>query len=765
MTYKVLAFIFTLFFIKSIAVAQTSEIDSLENVLINYYQTDTLKIDLLNDLAFKLLRVDKEKTLQYATLADSLSDVLDYLPGKPKSLKVKGMYYRDIFDFPQAINYFQKSIKISEALNDLATLASCNNAIAQIYMDQGDYPRSLEYYQTSLVICEKLGNEYFIAAVQSNLGGLYLKQKNYTEALRYYSSTVDFFEKSNKKTNLILAYQNIVTLYVELRNDSLALNYSDKLIALCKSEGNNYQLAHALISRGQIEQYHKNYDLAIQYYTEGISTTDKIGDVLGSFFSNYSLAHLYVEIGKYNLALGYALAANEKANKLGRLKEKSDVAGILAQIYKNINEYKKAYEYFELYKTRADSLLNESNIKEITNLENQYAFEKEKETIANEQAKKDVVQAEELKRQNIVRNSFIAGFLLMIVFALFIIRNLAQKRKANLLLAEQKEEIETQAEELKTTNEKLVELDEFKQGMTGMIVHDLKNPLNGILNVSKSYAPEKQVVRMKQTGKQMLNMVLNILDVNKFEDSQMTVNKMAVSLVQIANAAMSGIRFLAQQKNLTIHNTISPIIAVNADHEIIERIFINLLTNAIKYTPNNGEISLNAEIIGVEHKFAKISVSDTGEGIPQDKLHLVFEKFGQVSAKTSGNVQSTGLGLTFCKMAVEAHEGEIDVKSELNKGTTFWFTLQVTNDELVQQPENIILELKPEKVSLNAEEKKILAPYILQFKKTEIYKMLELRKKLRQITTDNVNILKWKDEIRIAIGSGNQERYDELLNI
>ena len=745
--------------------SQNALLDSLENQLANYAETDTLKIDLLNDLAFKLLRSDKEKALEYATLADSLSDVLAYLPGKPKSLKVKGMYYRDIFDFPQAINYFQKSIKISKAINDLATLASCNNAIAQIYKDQGNYPRSLEYYQTSLVICEKLGNEFFIASVQSNLGGLYLKLKNYTEALRYYSSTVDFFEKSNRKANLIVAYKNILALYVELKKDSLALNYSDKLIALCKSEGNDYELAHALISRGQIEQNRKNYDLAIQYYTEGISTTDKTADVLGSFFSNYSLAYLYIEIGKYNLALDYALAANEKANKLGRLKEKSDAAHVLAEIYKNRKEYKKAYEYFELHKTRADSLLNESNIKEITNLENQYTFEKEKETIASEQAKKDAVQAEELKRQKIVRNSFIAGFILMIVFAIIVFRSLAQKRKANLLLAKQKEEIEQQAEKLKAANEKLVELDEFKQGMTGMIVHDLKNPLNGIINVSDTDSSKNQLIHVKQAGKQMLNMVLNILDVQKYEEHRMTVDKTPVSLYKLSQNAINDVAFLAVRKNITIQNDITTYTSVKADSEIIERVFVNLLTNAIKYTPNNGQITL--ESVKTPEGLMQIEVADTGVGIPSDKLQLVFSKFGQVSAKNSGGIRSTGLGLTFCKLAVEAHGQQIDVQSERGQGTRFRFTLESSDkQEDESQTATEILHTE-DNYKLTQAEKQLLTPFVEQLKKIEIYRMFDILKLLNKIDDydECENITCWKQDVKNATSSGNKKKYNELINL
>ncbi len=331
-------------------------------------------------------------------------------------------------------------------------------------------------------------------------------------------------------------------------------------------------------------------------------------------------------------------------------------------------------------------------------------------------------------------------------------------------IATQKEEIENQAEELRTTNEKLVELDQFKQGLTSMIVHDLKNPLNGILNISKSYSPENQVRQIKQIGHQMLNMVLNILDVNKYQDSQMALNKVALSIYKIAQHAINSMQFLAEQKNINIANNILQEIKVFADFEIIERVFVNMLTNAVKYTPNNGKIKLSAKVEKTQN-FVKIIITDTGIGIPQDKIHLVFEKFGQVTAKKTGSIRSTGLGLTFCKIAVESHKGTIDVQSEMEKGTTFYFTLPLAQQKNILEQAPVISSSEKQKICLNTEEKELLMPYIHQLKKTAIYKILELRKILRQINEESDNIKQWKKEIQNAIRSGNQEKYNNLLSI
>jgi len=735
--------------------AQNTEIDSLENLLANHPQTDTVKIDLLNEIAFKARFYDLNKTLQYATLADSLSNIVDYIKGKAKSLKIKAIYYQTILDYPQALKYFQRALGISRKIGDKATTASCYNGIGSIYTDQGNFPRALENLQKSLSICEQIGNQHYIAALNTNIGNLHLKQNANEEALSYFLKAADFYEKTGANMNLTIAYLNIVAAYIGMDNsyDSLALSYTDKLISLCKTLGANETLTQAFISRGIIQESLGNYSLAKQHYLEAISTTEKTNDIYGSWAANYSLAHLYEATGKYDLALKYALVAYKQTKKLNQLKETSQTAQMLAAIYKEKKQYKEAYEYHVEFKTTADSMFNESNVKKITNLENQYEFNKEKEAIATEQAKKDAIQTEELKRQKVVRNSFIVGFVLMIIFAFVIFRNLAQK-----------EEIETQAEELQTTNEKLVELDHFKQGLTSMIVHDLKNPLNGILNVSKSYSPENQVVQMKQIGKQMLNMVLNILDVNKFEDSQMTLDKTRIALAQTANKAIVGIQFLSNRKNITIQNTIPDEIVVNADSEIIERVFTNLLTNAIKYTPNNGTIILSANQSESISGFVKVQVTDSGQGIPKDKLSTVFDKFGQVSAKKSGGVRSTGLGLTFCKMAVEAHGGNISAESEIGMGTSFIFTLPLgTEFEKVVANEKTVPS-KP-KLILSDKDKELLEPYVKELSTLMVYEISNVKKVLDSINfKESESVENWIIEIRNSLFAMNEEKFNDLLN-
>ncbi len=336
----------------------------------------------------------------------------------------------------------------------------------------------------------------------------------------------------------------------------------------------------------------------------------------------------------------------------------------------------------------------------------------------------------------------------------------------NEMLLQQKEEISAQTENLRSAYDKLKELDEFKQGLTSMIVHDLKNPLNFILNIPNSYSQEKKIEMMQNAGRQMLNMVLNILDVQKFEEAKICLEKMNYSVNEIVKEAIFQIEFLAKQKNIEIKNEIFDNFVMKIDKELIIRVFANLFTNAIKYTHIGGSITLKAQETA-DHKL-KISISDTGDGIPEDKLDKVFEKFEQIAAKASGNIRSTGLGLTFCKLAMESHNGNISVKSKLNEGTTFVLIfpkIEFFEKDKFSENRDIAESEKSIFSDFSDKERNLLKPYLTELQKFEVYETTEIENILEHIDFENSkNIEKWENNISETLYNLDFRKYSKLTN-
>lgn len=330
-------------------------------------------------------------------------------------------------------------------------------------------------------------------------------------------------------------------------------------------------------------------------------------------------------------------------------------------------------------------------------------------------------------------------------------------------IEKKKEKIQNQADRLQELYNTLLENSKFKEGMTSMIVHDLKNPLNSILSVPINIPPEQQLQSIRQSAKHMLNLVLNILDVNKYQKSKMELQLKASSLFNILDLALNQIFYLATQKNILVKTGIMEDYIILVDPEIFERVFINLLTNAIKYTPTNGTITI--ESIFGDSSDLYIRVIDTGSGIPREKEDLVFSEFGQLLEKKAGDVRSTGLGLTFCKIAVEAHGGKIGFDANDGGGTIFWFTVQserVITQSGIKNKESLLKQADPEN-GFKEEDMVYLSGFISRLNSVKLYQISKIRRILSEINENSDDIKRWKEKILDASYSNNENLYHELL--
>lgn len=340
---------------------------------------------------------------------------------------------------------------------------------------------------------------------------------------------------------------------------------------------------------------------------------------------------------------------------------------------------------------------------------------------------------------------------LLILFLIFRLREI--KLKADNLKLQKI--IADNVKDLKEQNEKILELSEFKEGLTSMIVHDLKNPLNIILN-------SKNINTVMETAQEMNLLVMNILDVQKMENIQINLNLKHIQLQHALNSAVRSITYLLEQKSLTLKLNIYSGVFVKADEELLKRVFINLLTNAIKYSPNNEEIVINNEIID---DFVKITITDKGTGIPKDKLNIVFEKFSQFKARNIGRLKSTGIGLNFCKLAIEAHSGQIGINSDEGKGASFWIALKISKKEKTANYNISSKEISNIKTyDITAEEYKILLPFAKKFNEYEMYEYTDIMNLINQIKPKkNKNVQLWVNEIEKAVKSSNEKKYSELV--
>ncbi len=238
---------------------------------------------------------------------------------------------------------------------------------------------------------------------------------------------------------------------------------------------------------------------------------------------------------------------------------------------------------------------------------------------------------------------------------------------------------------VKDQYEKLKYLEIMRESLTQMIVHDLRNPLAGLKGyfdllsmnpvVKDDEKASRSVKIIDMNIKVLIDMITAILDLSKLEAGEMIIKKTMLNLNELLDNVEHGIEPLLKRRNIEF-TQIYPdnLNEIVADREILRRIFVNIISNSIKFSPQNGKIILSIEEKEVNLIF---SLKDEGPGIPEEYQRKIFEKFGQVETQQKGIKYSTGLGLAFCKMAVEAHGGNIGVISDGKNGSTFWFSLSI----------------------------------------------------------------------------------------
>src|SRR5258706_204363 len=237
-------------------------------------------------------------------------------------------------------------------------------------------------------------------------------------------------------------------------------------------------------------------------------------------------------------------------------------------------------------------------------------------------------------------------------------------------------QIKSQADELEKANKEICDF-------TAMIAHDLRSPLNNVMGVSElmtdsAFGPvtdeqKKWLGKVVETVRQLVALVNNFLDVSKLEAGHIDLHLEPIDIAQLFDAVLENYQFVARDREVLLRKKIgAPLQQLRGDRRRLEQVLGNLLGNALKFTPADGEIELGADST---HAETTVWVKDTGVGIAPGELGELFEKYKQTASGKTSEQKGTGLGLVICKMIVQAHGGRIWAESQPNQGAKFAFTL------------------------------------------------------------------------------------------
>lgn len=666
-----------------------------------------------------------EKTFEMLNQALELVDEVNSNELKLLPYLGLGVLYSAQGDHSKALEYQLKAEKLSETITDPDSRGKVLFSIGGSYTRLNEYEKALDYYQRSYGIIKGIGQNNLTGITLRELAMVNSKLGNYSKVPALLREALTFYQNGNKDCSSIHVYSSLGKHYLGTNQLDSANYFAEKAMQRAESCPDPYQKIVALKAKASWHVHQNDNREAIELYSK----------------------------------------AYEKAEKRNLLNLMSGLAEKLSALHEKEKEYLEALKFHRIFQTTKDSIFNKDNTQKITRLESQYQYEKEKEVMLAEQEKQELVLQQEIERQRIIQVSAVGGALLLLILAVNFYRSYKAKKKDHQLLTERNKKIESQAGELQKTNDQLIELSSFKEGLTHMIAHDMKNPLNVIIGLSEASKKDRQLNDINESGKRMLNMVTNMLDIQRFEQAEVELHAEEVSLKDLLQSATHQVELLAHAKAIEIMMDFPSSTNVSGNGDMIIRVLVNLLSNAIKYSDFDSKIFVDATLESGREGFVMISVRDQGEGISSEELPHIFEKFWQVRAKASGTIKSTGLGLTYCKMAIEAHGGEIKVTSARAEGTTFFFDVPLSINlnggiadrvKKLSQADNQPVILEGELISLQS--------YASHLKKLKVYQASEINNIIEQMDKQELQSI-WKEELKMAVYECNTDKFNDLVSM
>ncbi len=492
--------------------AQNNTIDSLQAVL-KTQQEDTNKVNTLNELSWELKNVGNfTVALKYANEGMLMAKQIGYKKGMATSysrqgqvyqyqgnypealknhfaaLKIKeelgnkqeiansyiniGNIYYSQSNYPEALNNYVTSLKINEELGNKAGIAYSYSGMGVVYTDQGIYPEALKSYLASLKINEELGNKTGMAGAYNNIGNVYSNQGNYPEALKNYFTSLNVNEELSNNAGMAEAYNNIGIVYFDQGNYPEALKNYFASLKIKAELGNKAGMSSSYNNIGNVYGKQGNYPDALSNYLTALKINEEIGNKAGLTNAYGNIGIVNLQLKKYDEAYAYLNKALQLSKEIGAKEYIRDVFQGLATLDSETNNWRSAYQNHKMYILYRDSLVNEDNTKKTVQTQMNYEFDKKEQATKLVQEKKDAVAKQKMQKQALIRNGFVGGFAIVLLFSIVVIkqRNKVKLEKArseelllNILPAEVAEELKIKGSaEAKLMNEVTVLFTDFK---------------------------------------------------------------------------------------------------------------------------------------------------------------------------------------------------------------------------------------------------------------------------------------------------------------
>ena len=611
---------------------------------------------------------------QIQSVADSALNLLSQTDVLEDTEKVKLLRIVTAFSTKpeEKISYAQELINFASKIGDSEQVIAGYHLLGYGLIRTGRIPQAIENYFYLMRIADSLNNNQLAGDARINLASAYKTNKEFNKAKSLEKEAIAHYNSTKHAGSIVTGHLNLGNTYYYLGNydsalfELMAAKEVDDTIKGIGEGSRDYIHGTAALVLGKMSKL----DTAELLLIESLASLEKYEDHYGVADCKVQFGTICYENGQTDKAIGYLLEGYELARQHGLKEQVQDGALMLSKIFEEKRNYPNALKYQKEYYTYRDSLVNAESIRQIADERTNYE-------VGLKQAELDVATAEKKNREYFLIGTGIFT-LLILGFALYTYRNFLAKKKINLQLEMKKIELE--------------ELNSTKDRFFSIISHDLRGPVNafhGVSKLIKFMVQQKQMDQLEELAEhiddsvdRLSSLLDNLLNWAVQQQGQFTYVPEKIEVQEMITDLVKTFATMAEGKKIAWHQQVEEGLYTWTDSNTTMTIMRNLVSNALKFTPEGGTVSLSARSTsaGVE-----LQVSDTGVGIPREKLENLFKLQAQKSTWGTAGEKGLGIGLQLVHEFVQLNQGQIDIHSEPDKGTTFTILLPAYSQQLTAQ--------------------------------------------------------------------------------
>ncbi len=597
----------------------------------------------------------------------------DLLAKKGYLLNGMGEIYNRLDRFEIADKYYLRALSIFNRVKDKSGKALVLYNLGFNTISLRDFKKAGEYLLHALNLAIEVGNHKVEADAQSGLGVLNYIVGNYKEALNRSEMGLKAGTKIDYKRGMALAHGHMGLAYLSLNDYSKALFHFEENLRYSKFINDKFGIGEAYEALGVYYINNNNFNKAFEMLQKATVINEQMGLInsLASTYTNMGVVKEY--LGDLNASLNYLNLALELIDGLKDYRLQYYIHRRLSYTYEKLGDYKKALENFRIFKAYSDSVYD--------NAKNQIVQGIEKEADAS----KKMFQAKQIESENQLAKRTQLFLTISLVFALILLflgfYLFKQKRDSNIILSKINDELKLKGKELQLTNENLITANNDKDKFISILAHDLRSPFFGILGITSVLFEEYEkftkdehktyLLSLNGSLRNLFELLDNLLNYGRFTNGKIAYKPGNISICKIIDSIINIFKFNIEEKNIEIVRHRSDECLVFADQNMMETILRNLISNAIKFSKENGKIVISTNLAD---NFVKVTILDEGIGISDENLENILSQ-KTVSTKGTKNERGTGMGLELCKEFVNINKGTLGIESKENIGTTIWFTV------------------------------------------------------------------------------------------